>query len=320
MRSARLYASSSSAFSANDTFTGTDIQFEIGTSASPYEPYKGEVFTIPFTHEGSNVFTTEGSTLDRYINGNGQESTSSNYRISAYIPVEPNKRYVYDANNARFSTSVYHAYYDANKQLITSVHAMQEGFYIPSNVYYVRLSYRKDEVPTDFHISIGTVPHGTLDIKTGILTQDYAFVSDMSNMHWRLNSSTYPGVFRTDYYLGNIYGPTTATGRIRGFSCSCYKPMDEDHAGSGSNSTPYAMMRYNGALFIRNDDYASDAASFKASLEGQQVIYELDRESPAIYQLTPTEVKTLLGYNNIWADTGEVEVSYYPDPYLHFET
>ena len=297
-----------------------NIQLESASSATAYEPYKGEVFTIPFTHEGPNVFTTEGATLDRYINGNGQEASSSNYRITAYIPVEPNKRYVYDANNARFSTSVYHAYFDANKQLITSVHAMQEGFYIPSGIYYVRLSYRKDEVPTDFHISIGTVPHGMLDIKTGILTQDYAFVSDMSNMYWRVSSSTYPGIYRTDYYLGNIYGPTTASGRIRGFSCSCYKPMEEDHAGSGSNSTPYAMMRYNGALFIRNDDYNNDATSFKASLAGQQVVYELDRESPAIYQLTPTEVKTLLGYNNIWADTGEVEVSYYPDPYLHFET
>jgi len=32
------------------------------------------------------------------------------------------------------------------------------------------------------------------------------------------------------------------------------------------------------------------------------------------YQLTPTEVKTLLGANNIWADTGNVSVTYRADP------
>lgn len=41
---------------------------------------------------------------------------------------------------------------------------------------------------------------------------------------------------------------------------------------------------------------------------GAQVVYEL--EEPMIYQLTPEEVTALLGENNIWADTGDVEVQY----------
>ena len=44
---------------------------------------------------------------------------------------------------------------------------------------------------------------------------------------------------------------------------------------------------------------------------GAQVVYEL--ATPQTYQLTPTEVKTLLGENNIWADTGNVAVDYFAD-------
>lgn len=45
-------------------------------------------------------------------------------------------------------------------------------------------------------------------------------------------------------------------------------------------------------------------AAGTAPTTGAQVVYELS--SPATYQLTPTEITTLLGENNVWADTGEI--------------
>ena len=44
---------------------------------------------------------------------------------------------------------------------------------------------------------------------------------------------------------------------------------------------------------------------------GAQVVYPLT--TPQTYQLTSVEVKTLLGQNNIWADTGDSSVSYRAD-------
>lgn len=41
---------------------------------------------------------------------------------------------------------------------------------------------------------------------------------------------------------------------------------------------------------------------------GAQVVYEL--AEPIHYPLTPTEIKTLLGQNNVWADTGDTEIEY----------
>lgn len=45
---------------------------------------------------------------------------------------------------------------------------------------------------------------------------------------------------------------------------------------------------------------------------GAQVVYEL--AEPLTYELTPTEVDTLVGKNNIWAITGNVTVTYIGTP------
>lgn len=41
---------------------------------------------------------------------------------------------------------------------------------------------------------------------------------------------------------------------------------------------------------------------------GAQVVYTL--AAPITYQLTPQQINTLIGENNIWADTGDVDVEY----------
>ena len=50
---------------------------------------------------------------------------------------------------------------------------------------------------------------------------------------------------------------------------------------------------------------------------GAQVVYEL--ATPITYQLTPQEVSTLLGQNNIWADTGDMSVTYRADTKLYIQ-
>ena len=54
-----------------------------------------------------------------------------------------------------------------------------------------------------------------------------------------------------------------------------------------------------------------------AEIGGLDVVYILT--NPVAFQLTPTEVKTLLGVNNIWADTGDVEVTYRADTKLYID-
>ena len=46
-------------------------------------------------------------------------------------------------------------------------------------------------------------------------------------------------------------------------------------------------------------------------MQGVQFVCEL--ATPQTYQLTPTEVALLKGQNNVWTDSGEVEVTYKAD-------
>jgi hypothetical protein len=52
----------------------------------------------------------------------------------------------------------------------------------------------------------------------------------------------------------------------------------------------------------------SDGAAFKASLSGAQLVYEL--AEPIEIQLDAHTINSLLGQNNIFADTGDTEVVY----------
>ena len=65
-----------------------------------------------------------------------------------------------------------------------------------------------------------------------------------------------------------------------------------------------------GRFIVKNTSY-TDTSSFVNAMFGAQLVYEL--AMPTTYQLTPVEIATLLGTNNIWADTGDTAVDYCAD-------
>jgi hypothetical protein len=71
------------------------------------------------------------------------------------------------------------------------------------------------------------------------------------------------------------------------------------------------------AAMIVQDSAYTDAAVFKTAVSGQKLVYPL--ATPVTYQLTPTEVTTLLGTINIWADCGDSTVEYRADTKLYID-
>ena len=58
------------------------------------------------------------------------------------------------------------------------------------------------------------------------------------------------------------------------------------------------------------------ASAFKAAMSGVQFVYELATQQAI--QLTPQEVKLLLGTNNVWSD-GDVVMIYFADVGLYID-
>lgn len=155
-----------------------------------------------------------------------------------------------------------------------------------------------------YPISLGqTVYGGTLNVTTGVLTVDRAIV-DLGTLEWTKESPTDPTrmVYRAPIE-GRAYGGSTSG--IYGI-CDSYSFAGNANLSTLTNNLGNGEFGFQGTanrVAIRNDSYTTKEA-MTAALNGVYLVYPL--ATPTTVQLTPTEVTTLLGTNNIWADTGDV--------------
>ena len=142
-----------------------------------------------------------------------------------------------------------------------------------------------------------TVYGGTLDVTSGVLTVDRAIVTydGSSSENWS-SSEVRPSKFRHTVTLNNGQPNNVAI-------------LSNEFKGVPYNSRSYDIT---GIVWASGNDnqllVMSDLneTAFKSLLSSNnlQVVYEL--ATPQTIQLTPTQVKSLLGSNNVWADTGDI--------------
>ena len=145
-----------------------------------------------------------------------------------------------------------------------------------------------------------TVYGGMLNVTSGELTVTMASV-DAGTLSWTYDSNV--PRFYTTSIINSIKTGTNYSAVIS----DRYATYDgignppDNHisqnvtAGVGGTST--------GVVIIKDTAY-TDKDAFTAALSGSQLVYEL--ATPQTYQLTPTQVSTLLGQNNIFADCGQI--------------
>lgn len=95
--------------------------------------------------------------------------------------------------------------------------------------------------------------------------------------------------------------------------CSQYPVVPSNNVVDGSLAVSSGTV---GTVYVRDTRY-SDAASFKTAMSGVQLVYEL--ATPQTITLTPTQIDSLLGRNNVWADSGDVTVEYIADTKLYIQ-
>ena len=169
-----------------------------------------------------------------------------------------------------------------------------------------------DTYDITFPSEAGTVYGGTLNVTTGVLTVDMAIV-DMGTLNWMYFSAQQRLVAQV-----NSAKPAGVNAGLDG-ACSVYKVVNTPYRlapdksiviGNNFISNLYA------AMVVHDEDY-TDAETFKTAVSGQMLVFPI--KTPVTYQLTPTEVTTLLGTNNIWSDTGDSTVEYRADTKLYVD-
>jgi hypothetical protein len=180
---------------------------------------------------------------------------------------------------AYFKSLFYKDYYPYNSGEITNVSAVN-GDTDKYHTYTIDLD--------------GTRYGGTLDAVSGKLTVDRV-MADMGDLTWTYYSIAQGSLFRCD--ITNIK-PTSNT-LLANCICSQYSVVTQNNRTNGTISSAYNTK----SIDVIDNRY-SDASTFKTAMNGVQLVYKL--ATPITYQLTPTQVKSLLGTNNVWADTGDV--------------
>ena len=165
-----------------------------------------------------------------------------------------------------------------------------------------------------YTIQLGdTVYGGTLNVTNGVLTVNMASV-DLGTLSW------YYHVARNVFWTIMNGGKPTGAG-ISGYGlCSMYPVLTGTTYGQlpdksmavGTNFYSVAT-----ASTVVKDTAYTTPAEFTTAMSGVQLCYEL--ATPIEITLTPTQITTLLGTNNVWSDAGDVSVDYPADTKMYIQ-
>ena len=148
-----------------------------------------------------------------------------------------------------------------------------------------------------------TVYGGTLNVVGGKLTVDRAIV-DLGMLTWTIDSQ---GFAKCTSMRDDIVHPVNGQ-TLANILCSSLKPMTATEIYNGSNGVGIHL---NGDIRVRFDGMGTTGADVKSAVNGFILCYEL--ATPLTIDLTPQQMTTLLGTNNIWSDAGDVTVEYKAD-------
>ena len=262
----------------------------------------------------------------KLVSASGVKVANNSYISSKNaIHVEPNTSYCFLYTQQASSTSVYVAWYDANGTFISrdsqGVSTSGVIFTSPENAdsmefcvgsavnpitaYNNNISINYPSTDTDYHAydghvyevtwqtEAGTVYGGTLDVTTGELTVTHELLT-LAPSDWGASSS-----------YSNVISVSTPTKYKTEHTLVCDVFKGTSPHGGGSLGV--------GEIAI-NTSYVSIFAKFATQEErdawlvgsiNTNILMKL--ATPVTYTIDPTEVLTLLGENNIFADTGAVE-------------
>ena len=291
----------------------------------PYAPYSN---ICPITghtelnlvHTGKNLWDEVWEVGTLNPNTGAEETSTTAIRSKNYSPCIPNTvyyKYIGGNKNGQLF------FYDDNKNYISRTGNSVSGTFItPSNACYMKFAsygdygttYKNDisinypSTDTSYHAYNGTnttitfpdtVYGASLDVGSGVLTIDRAIVTLDGTTNWISDTASNFRYFDSEMTALN----TTA-----------WETNVLSNLFAKQGTFPYCQI--NGARKVRvvfsiNDTSVTTVAQLQALLTqtNLQVVYPL--ATPTTTQLTPEQLNSILGDNNIYHDgNGQVAVTY----------
>ena len=257
------------------TYSLTEAQLEIGSTATPYAPYSNirpisGWSGVEWEVCGVNLWDEEWE--QGVITSGEKVPNTSCIRSKNYISVKPNKTYYLYCGSATNQYFIRPVFYDLEKHYIENGAWCANGtFTTPDNCYYIYLTTQ-----TASSAQYGGTYNN--DISINYPSTDTTYHAHNTNTH------TYSVSWQTE--AGTVYGGSIDP--ITGILEAC----------------PY-YASYNGETLV--GEWISDRDVYSSGgtpTTGAQVVNIGGTKTT--YQLSPTQVLSLLADNNIFADVGDV--------------
>ena len=284
---------------------------------------------------GINIWDEEWEVGGIDPNSGTNAEYSTRIRSKNYIPLVSGIAYSFNYVGSSISSNgLAVVFYDSNKEYVQGSWRQNSfsPFTVAPNVKYMRFAtgdgygatYNNDisinypATDTSYHIGVNnesypislgqTVYGGVLDVVSGKLTIDTIYV-DLGGQWWahEFVNGRYRWFADTSAFAKNEMGAILC--------CSQFAVNESPITGSGVDNTITTYSTGGTYLNCFSKDSMTNE-EFKQAMSGVIAIYKWN--STTEIQLTPTEVKTLLGNNNIFADGGSVEVEYRADTTLAY--
>lgn len=160
-----------------------------------------------------------------------------------------------------------------------------------------------------YTISLGrTVYGGSLDVTNGVLTVDRAMFVASVNDVITAEIERYGGVCFTIYNASCIYRPyyygRSNINAVRGYS----DPLQGTGFCFVIGNKPIFKLMYDETGLTPQSTREEIQTAYRAFVAENNPVCVYALATPQTYQLTPTDVTTLLGDNCVWADTGDIVV------------
>lgn len=302
----------------NNTSAPTNMQIEISPKTD-YEPYAGQTYTTYFTL-GKNLLDINASGIiaGKTILNDGTLSDASAVSMSDYIHVPSNEALTYTSagdpvGNTGFNRRI--ICYDSNKQFLGSIATTSDN---PKGVVtitgttldgtaFVRVPFGRYSTSGD-QLEIGStatsyepyksVYGGTLDMVSGVLTVTQKLV-DLGSLAWSVRNEYFRTAVQSDAKKG------------------ANNVLPNAHCSALVVGTPNGFLNTNNSIAVATDGrfnvYSTawtgwTGAQVREALDGVMFTYEL--ATPQTYQLTPQQINTLIGTNNILTDAEVSEIIY----------
>lgn len=298
-------------------------QLEVGSTATAWSPYSNICpisgwTEAKVTRYGINIWDED---WERGVwNGSGGKTPSNTaIRSKNYIPVTPSTTY-YLKFPSRYTSGLIIRELDKNKGFLTTTTKETAGtFTVGSGCYFIVMcTYGSDNITTynnDISINYpstdtayhayngqqytidldGTRYGGTLDVTTGVLKVDRAMWTASASNLLRSSDNSFYSTAVDNIAYSTSENTTTA--------------ISDTFKSNTTNNTDCVFINTQGRIQVNTSTGYSSVANLISGVGTFKVLYQL--ATPITVQLTPQEVTTILGQNNIWADCGNVlELSY----------